>query len=323
MSLPAEWVPPRPTYHLRVFVISLFVLTLCLLGMLFGVRMEAVVPATGTITARDLTEVRARLAGLVEPGWYEGQVELDGQAVQVRLDTDGNGLSDPAAAGKMRRVQQGYLIDRENHLPIKDRVFHRLQPGDVLWPGQPLATVRDETLRLQLSRLEDQFKDQSQRGEPSDMLKRECDRLRDYHAQGIVHAPEWPACWLVLEVRTAPLQKVKDGDVIAAIVPADPTTRQPAHLIARLEIEEKHWAGVSPRAKVRLSSSVYHPRKYGHAEATIERLEPLGELTASGERRFYAVAPITRAPFELPLGSSFQAEIVVGRKLIYRIILEH
>ena len=45
--------------------------------------------------------------------------------------------------------------------------------------------------------------------------------------------------------------------------------------------------------------------------------------TAQGTRRFHALAPITRAPFALPLGSSFHAEISIGRKPVYRIILEH
>jgi len=309
----------RPTYHLRVFIISLALIGLCLVGILFGVRLEAVVPASGIITARDLHEVRTPLAGLIEPGWYEGHVKLDGESIVVRLDADGNGLSNPT--GKLRRVSRGYLLDQENRIPVQDRVFHRLRPGDLLWPGQPLATVRDEALRLQLSRIEDQI--QNQPGELDAALIRERDRLREYHAQGIVHAPDSAACWLVLEVRVAPLQKVQAGDLIATIVAADSETHEPRDLVARLEVEEKHWAGVAEGAKVRLSSSVYNPRNFGHAEATIERLEPLGENTPSGERRFHAVAPITQAPFALPLGSSFQAEIVVGKKLIYRIILEH
>ena len=68
----ATWPPPRPTCHLRVFAVCLSLVALALLTMLFGVQLEAVVPATGTITAKNLIEVRTRLAGLVEPGWYEG-----------------------------------------------------------------------------------------------------------------------------------------------------------------------------------------------------------------------------------------------------------
>ena len=65
------------------------------------------------------------------------------------------------------------------------------------------------------------------------------------------------------------------------------------------------------------------PAHFGvSVEKHIERLEPLGEPTANGERRFRAVAAITEAPFALRVGSSFKAEIVIGRKQVYRIILE-
>ena len=275
MSIPSEWVPPRPTYHLRVFLISLALLALALVGMLFGVRLDAVVPVTGIITARELHEVRARFSGLVEPGWYD-----EGR-------------------------------------------FHRLQPGDVLKPGQPLAVVYDPSLESQLLRMENQIKEHSARGDSYEAMIRERDRLRQERLQTKLRAPESAECWLVLEVRVAPGQKVEAGEVLAVLVPADPTSHEPRGLVARLDVQEKHWAGVAVDQKVRLTSAVYNPRLFGHAEACIERLEPWGEPAPGGKRRFHALAPITHAPFALPVGSSFQAEIAVGRKPVYRIILEH
>ena len=73
---------------------------------------------------------------------------------------------------------------------------------------------------------------------------------------------------------------------------------------------------------MRIYSTMYNQRLHGHAEGRIERLEPLAEALPSGERRFRAVAVITAAPFALRVGSSFKAEIVIGRKQVYRIILE-
>ena len=271
----ATWSPPRPTYHLRVFVVCLSLVALALLTMLFGVQLEAVVPATGTITAKNLIEVRARLAGLVEPGWYEGAQ------------------------------------------------FHRLQPGDLLQPGQAVATVRDEVLRLQLQRVEDQLRDVKQDADGYDALRRERERLRDYQAQGILKAPDPGACWLVIAVRVAPLQKVEAGDVIAVIVAADPLTRLPIDLVARLDVDERRWANVAVGQTVRISSNSYNSRLFGHATARIDQLEPLGEGITGGERVFHALAAVTQAPFALPLGSSFQAEILAGKKPVYRIILEH
>jgi hypothetical protein len=319
----AEWSVPRPIHHLRVFTISLAILGLCLIGMLFGVQLEAVVPATGIVTARDILTVRAKLAGLVEPGWYEGTlIEAPDRSVQVRLDADGSGITDPAA-GPVRAIRHEQLLTGEERPAVQQRQFHRLQRGDLLWPGQPLATIRDEALRLEWLRLGDWIKDRETRDESSEMLLRERDRLRDRQSRGVVRAPESAACWLVLDVAVDPLEQVNPGDALATIVPADAATGLPRDLVARLEIEERHWGAVMSGAKVRLQSAMFNPRLFGHAEARIDRLEPLGEPAPGDGRRFHALAPITHAPFALGVGSSFRAEISIGHKPVYRIILEH
>lgn len=314
----------RPTHHLRVFIISLAIIALALAGILFGVRVEAVVPASGTITARDVHEMRARLAGLAELGWYEAEVARPGALpLLVRVDDEGNGVAAASNGGTTLRVQQGEFSDGERRFVVRERRFHRLQTAELLWPGQPLAQVRDDLMRLRLAGIEDQIKDHMQRSEPCDALIRERDRLREYLAQGTIVAPASGKCWLVVELRAAAAQKFNSGDVLAVLVAADPETGRPLDLMARLEVEERHWAGVAAGEKVRLHSAVYNSRHFGPAEAVIERLEPSAQTTSAGERRFVALAPVTRTPFALPFGSSCQAEIVVGKKLIYRVILEH
>jgi hypothetical protein len=321
------WRPPRPTHHLRVFGISLILVVLCLAAFLFGVQMEAKVPATGVVTARDLQEVRATIAGLAEPGWYDGVVAAPGAApLRVRVDSQGNGSTDPAAAPAT--AVHGYeWSDGERRLRVQELRFHRLEPGDVLWPGQVLATVRADDLRSRMDAIDDQLKEQESRGEPSPALLRERDRLRERLAQTVLHVPECGQAWMALAVSVAQLQAVGPGDVLATVVPIDPHTRQPLDLLARLTVDEKHW-GALCRASlgeqtVRIYSNAHNHHLHGHAEARIERLEPAGEPTATGERQFHALAAITQTPYVLPLGSSFKAEIVVGRKLVYRIILEH
>src|SRR5262249_57625556 len=93
----SAWSPPRRAYHLRVFGVSLGLIAAGLAAFLFGVRMEAVEPATGIITARDLEEVRSTLEGLIEPGWYEGEIEEGGHKVRVPVDSQGPALTHPAA----------------------------------------------------------------------------------------------------------------------------------------------------------------------------------------------------------------------------------
>jgi hypothetical protein len=302
-----------------VFAGSLALVAAALAGLLFGVSLEALAPATGTVTARDLTEVRAALAGLVELGWYEGQIDRpEGAPLAVRLDGQGNGRTDPTAGGP-HLVGHGEWYHDGRRLPVRPTGFHRLQAGDDLWPGQPLAAVHNADLRARLGHLDDQIKELESRGESTLLLRRDRDRLRERLAQAVLHVPAAGDRWLAVAVPAEPGQAVRPGDPIAVIVPVDRHTGQPLHLRVRLEIEEKHWADVRPGQAVRLQSAVYNHRLYGHADGRIDRLEP----AADGSHYMHAEAAVTAAPFALPLGSAVRAEVLVGRKPVYRIILEH
>ena len=271
--------------------------------------------------------MRAPLPGLIEVGWYEGELMQPGAGtVRVRLDAQGNGRTDPAA-GKSRTLQRHHLVEEGRQQTVQGVSLHRLQPGDLLWPGQVLAWLRADEVRSRLDDVEDQLTELESRGERSAVLARRRERLREQLAQAVVLVPDQGECWMAVEVCVSPLQAVGAGELLATIVPVDPHTHQPLELIARLDVDEKHWADLcsdlAGEQAVRIYSNVFNHRHHGRAEARIERLEPWGEPTANGERHFHALAPITRAPYVLPLGSSFKAEIVVGRKLVYRIILEH
>jgi len=319
----SSWVPPRPTYHLRVFAVSLVLVFVCLAILLFGVEMEAAAPATGIITARDLHEVRASLAGLVEPGWYEGEVLRPGEApLAVRMDSQGNGRVQPGVEAASA-VLHFEWSDQGQIFQVRNVRFHRLQPCDMLWPRQALASVRADEIGLLIARLEDQIKEKESRGAATEPLAQERERLRYQLEQASLRVPETNELWLTLETRVAVRQAIAAGDVVAVIVPADPQTHQPLDLMARLSVDERHWGQLAPGQSVRLKSGVHNHRLHGHAEARIERLEPAGQAGVENERRFQALAPITSAPFALPIGSSFQAEVIVGRKPVYRIILEH
>jgi hypothetical protein len=318
------WVPPRRSYYLRVFAISLTLLAACLCGFLFGVRLEAIAPASGTVSARDLKEVRAPLPGLIEPGWYEGEIpQSDSRRLRVRLDAQGHGVTD-SEQGSGRTVDHHELTADGQRLRIApDRLrFHKLQPGDKLWPGQPLAVLRPTELRARL----DLFDPRLPRGENGPESSSAIDLFRPVRflpPQTVLRVPDSGSLWLAVNVPVAPQQAVQPGDLIAAVVPLDPETHRPRDLVARLEIDEKHWGEVEPGQTIRLYSTMYNPRLHGHAEARIERLEPWGEEGSNGRRRFHAVAAITDAPFALWLGSSFKGEVVLGKKRVYRLILEN
>jgi hypothetical protein len=140
----------------------------------------------------------------------------------------------------------------------------------------------------------------------------------------VIRVPDTGDLWLTLEAPRARGQRIRAGDVIATLAPLDPKTHLPCHLVAHLEIDEKHCGDIAPRQTVRLSSTMYKEHHYGLATATIKRIEPWGKAAPDGSRRFHALASLQETrDLNLPVGSTFKAEIVVGRKLMYRIILEH
>ncbi|HYT90240.1 MAG TPA: hypothetical protein VEL76_16150, partial [Gemmataceae bacterium] len=169
--------------------------------------------------------------------------------------------------------------------------------------------------------LDGRLKDLEARGRPVEGLRGERDALVQHLVRGALRVPESHTLWIVLKVHVEAGAAVKPGDAVALVAPLDPSTRQPLDPIVHLEINDKHCAEVAPQQTVRLSFAMYNHRHHGYAEAVLERVEPLGE-TIGGERRFRAVAAVTQAPFPLRPGAGCKAEIVVGRKRVYRIILE-
>jgi hypothetical protein len=316
------WVPPRRAYHLRIFAVSLLIVVLALVGFLFGVRLEAIVPATGLVVARDQHDLRAPLAGAIELGWYDGEiVRSEAPSLAVRVDRHGNGVTDPTH-GPSHVVVQHKLKENGQDYAVQKPRFHKLQAGDELWPGQPLARVQTEGLEQEARRLEARLEDLKRRGEPAGEVAVQLESVRERIDKATITVPDKMNHWLVLKVTPEPLQPVAVGESIALVTPLEPQTHRPKSMIALLDIHEKHTGDVQPGQLVRLDSTMYSQRLHGHAQGKIERIEPLGEAGPAGERRFRAVAEITHSPFVLRAGSSFRAEIVIGRKQVYRIILE-
>jgi len=284
-------VKKHPARHLRLFALSLGVILVTLVGVLFGVRMEAVAHATGTIEIGDAVELRAELAGLAEVGWYEGEVLCSGNLVRVRVDRQGNGMSDPAQ-GSGRKVEHFRCPEATSLLTPAMLRFHKLESGDHLWPGQVVGHVQGDDL------------------------------LARFLGLAAVLAPSDGELWQVLKVGCSQGQAVKPGDTLALLAHIDRVKNQPRGWIAKLEIPEKQCAGVQTGQEVRLYSTMYNPRLHGHADGVIEKVEPIAEPAANGERHFLAQVRIVSAPFTLYHGSSVKGEIVLDHKRVYRIILE-
>jgi multidrug efflux pump subunit AcrA (membrane-fusion protein) len=170
--------------------------------------------------------------------------------------------------------------------------FHRLEPGDEVRPGQLIATVHPSAW-----------------WQGTSIAK--------------ITAPQGEELWLVAAVEHEPGQAVRAGQRLATLVPLDPETHRPRELLARLEIAEEHAAEITPGQQVRLYSNLYNHRVHGTFVAVIERLEPVAGIGGDGKRYFQAVALIESPALPLLLGSGVKAEILLGRKRVYRIILEH
>lgn len=300
-------VPSSPRY-LRLFAVSLLVVVACLLGLLFGVQMEATVTAQGVIKARDQFDCRAPLTGLAEPGWFEGTLHLPGEtAVPFRIDQAGNGITLPAS-GKPQLIRRHQLSSGISVKELPAR-FHKLAAGDIVHAGQPLVRLHCEPWRFLHLAL------------PQERLPAQWRQEMEENASVLV--PGDHARWLVLNVSVERGAAVRAGDVLASLAPLDPATGQPANLIADVQIEERFCDEVKPGLAVRLYSSMFHHRLHGHAEGELERLDPWGEPGNGNERRFRALVRVTSSPFTFRLGSSVKADIILGRKHVYRIILEH
>src|SRR5581483_322492 len=269
---------------------------------------------------RAQAEVRAPIAGVVELGWYEGEYSRSGHPVKVRLNSLGDGMTDPAAG----EVQHFQAYKLKNGVSLAGMVlsFHKLQPGDRLWPGQVLAQVRADDLHEQILRLQGRLDDLKNRNESGHEVLARLQFVKEQLARATLWAPEDGQPWLVLKVLAPHLVGGEAGAPLALIAPIDPVTPEPRDPVAILEIAEKHLGEVAVGQEVRLASAVFNQRLHGHAEGCIDRIEPLGEPGPNGQRVFRARALITRAPFPIRPGSSFKAEIIVGTKQVYRIILE-
>lgn len=231
----------RPPRHLHIFGISLLLIVGALVGFLFGVRMEATVPATGIVTSPRIITLRAEKTGVIE------KTILPDSTLEPGTHIDG-----------------------------------RLEIARIKLAGEQRPSVGGDPIRL----------------------------------------PASATHWLILEVHFSDGQKIEAGDPIVTIYPIVALDDLPFHPV-RLEIEEKNAGSVEQGQDVRLFSNMYPHRSHGTAKGIIEHLEPTGVEGANGRRLFHAWVRVIESPFPLKLGSSVRAEVIVGRKRTFQIILEH
>lgn len=135
--------------------------------------------------------------------------------------------------------------------------------------------------------------------------------------------PDDEELWLVTAVHVQPGEVVSAGQRLMTLVPLDPQTKDPRELLVLLEVNEEHAAEVRPKQKLRVVSNLFNERTHGKLEAEVLSIEPTAQIGDEGKRRYRVLARLEDRPISLLLGSSVKAEIVLGMKPVYRIILEH
>jgi hypothetical protein len=207
-------------------------------------------------------------------------------------------------------------------LTVDQLRLHKLQAGDIVWPEQVIAFVRADESQRDMQRWKAKLEDLEARMETNRETQVRYQALRDLLAQAPLHVPAEKSAWKVLKVHVSQGQAVNAGDLLVQLSPVNPKTSLIEEWIAQLDVPERHVAGLEVGQEVRLYSALYNPRLHGHAEGTVERIEPIAEPGSNGERHVRAQVKVTRAPFLLKHGSGVKAEVVLGHKRVYRIILE-
>jgi hypothetical protein len=147
--------------------------------------------------------------------------------------------------------------------------------------------------------------------------------VRNGSASFEVQAPVSRKRWVVLETPASPGQRVVAGNALVSLAPLEDEGDRIADIYLRVEIEEKSFGDVRVGQDVRLQSNMHTYRAFGHATGKIDRLEPMGEAGNNGNRRFHAWVRVESSPFPMLIGGSVKAEVIVGQKRTYQIILEH
>ena len=282
----------HPSYHLRAFVICLVVILIALVSVLFGVHMEAVTHGAGIVKVRDMVELRP--AGPDSPNWAGTRARSCARAAWSAYGSTGSATAPPTPP----RARFARSIN--SAVPKEPRSAWNRCASQARKRRPPLARPGGRLRPLRRS-----------------LAAAWPDAVRTQSA-----GPRLTFRLASIKTCIEQDQAVKPGDVLAWLAPVDPATGRANSFIAQIDVVEKHAAGLEAGQDVRLVSTMYNQRLHGHAEGVVEKVEPLAEAAENGERRFRIQVKITHAPFELHHGMSVKAEIVLGHKRVYRIILE-
>ena len=123
-----------------------------------------------------------------------------------------------------------------------------------------------------------------------------------------------PVAGRVVAVPKREGQAVDPGELVAIVASSDRTE-------VILRVDEEYSKEVAQALPVRVYSSVYPYRDYGWAEGHVSAVDPWARHDA--DRPYYRIwVAIESAPFDMKLGSTVTAEIVLGTEPLYRVLFD-
>jgi len=247
---------------------------------------------------------RLRVAPLPESYRF---TELEVERAQARLEAAQERLSRQESASDKGLTSGQELADARAQVALaRVEVAMAQRRQQLVEAGLGNAILREAEARVARIRTE------------LELMERPLERARELLSRCRITAPQ---DGLVVRAGKLPGESVSRGELLMVLTPNDERR-------IFFRVPERDIVKVKPDQEVRLYSQLYPYRQYGVAEGTVYRVENWAaaqELASpgGGERRYEVRTRVTYCPYPgpLPLGSSVQGEILVGKKQIYRVLL--
>lgn len=281
------------------------------------VKVDQRVPGQGAVDADPGSVEAAALedgtvdARLVEPG----AIVTKGQPLAaLQLGPGGESLRDV-----MRGLSANPALLRR--VSVDDaRVPAAIQGGGSL-EYFPDSSVREHAAALDeaMRKLDMALRNRVEFGGPRDEAAAASVRLAGAVTEYLEgHTVRAPASGTLLQYQTPLHARVSKGQAVAIVLPRD------ARLIAKITVDPRHAAGLSPGQAVHYKLDAYPYERYGLFEGRVLRIE---QATDAQRGLYYVVRATIEPPGRFPglrllVGMNADASLVLGRRRLWELAVQ-
>lgn len=342
---------------IRIVTISGLVFMVGVIALLFFAKMEEQVVAYGTVEPQDATDVRGRKTTtisrvLAEPGDVVAEGDILVKLSSSRVRNDMARAQDQLEKAKVQLAVQQAKLERLRKDPLPEKLrfadeevsyakstldlsekelarARKLVADGLMSESQLDAVLTKHNTDVNRSRLAKRKHDLVAAGLEASIVKeaeaqlkltqreivnmeREVERLRKDVDKCTIKAPVRGE---VVAVYKKDGESLSPGELLLTISSSD-------RMQLKLFVREEDIYKVGRGQAARIYSSVYSYRKYGICEGEVAEVAKWAD--AQGAKPAYeVVVSVGDAPFSMPLGSSAMAKIVVARRGILDMLLDH